>query len=262
LTRVTQRWRARVSRLRNATLYGHEQRTSRTEHRRPRGLRVLGLRRNIGAAHGARGPGPQPRVDAVDVEDVAAGGQRAHLLAVRELRQAHGAVCGGGGAGGGGPGVVLAVGRDGQRGEAGRVQPVAAAPAEVAEGAADAGGQAAAAAHEALEEEEADEDEGDGEDGEDDDGREQDAAAEGVALLLLRERAAVRRRVRPRWCARHGRASELREPGGKNAVVILAALCSVEEEDALCWNGRVCAFWVITWDTLGGVAEVNAALRK
>lgn len=47
---------------------------------------------NRGAAERAVGVGPEPRVDAGDVERVATLGQRATAVAVLELRQADGAV--------------------------------------------------------------------------------------------------------------------------------------------------------------------------
>jgi hypothetical protein len=207
--------------LRGAAFHGHDQRApsgidQRRRRRRARVRRRLGP--HLGPAHRARGPGPQPRVDAIDVEDVAAARERAHLLAVRELRQTHRAVRrpGPGAVGGGARPVVVrpadAVRGDRQRGERGRGEPVAGAPpGEGAEGAADAHGQAAPSARHELVQEQADEDEDDGEYGEYDDGREQDAAGEAVVrmlrLLLLppheRARPAV---VRRRQRAPHGGA--------------------------------------------------------
>lgn len=160
------------------------------------------------------------------MEDVGAARQRADLLPVVELRQAHRALRrrgGGGGSGAGGIGSEVddlcrpaAVLGDGERGERGGVEAAAGAapPAEGPEGAAEAGGEEAtpaAAAREEMVEEEADEDEDDGHDGEDDYGREQDAAAEAVALLLLllvlpprHERRGHDAAASPRGWARHG----------------------------------------------------------
>jgi len=216
---------ARVPGLRGAAAFhGHDQRGPRRtdQRRRRRRARVDSRRRlgpHLGPAHRTRGPGPQPRVDAVDVEDVAAVRQRAHLLAVRELRQAHRAVRRSRrrrrpvaiAAAAVRPADAVRGNR--QRGERGRVEPVADAPP--AEGAADAQGQAAPAARHELVQQQADEDEDDGEHGEDDDGREQDAAAEAVVrmlqLLLLLPLLPVHERARPaavghRWRrrARHG----------------------------------------------------------
>ncbi|KQK03291.2 hypothetical protein BRADI_2g06885v3 [Brachypodium distachyon] len=171
-------------------IYGHDQGPSCTKQRRlRRRLRCRRLRRlrlgprfRLGPAERARGRGPQPRVDAVDVEDVPAVGQLPHLVPVRELRQAHGAVGVRPSTGGRASGaLLLTVRRDRQRGERGRVQPAPAADsAERVDGPQDASPEAPAAAgarHEGVQQE-ADEDEDEGEREEDEDGREQDARAE------------------------------------------------------------------------------------